>query len=464
MNLTYKFKSDDANVGKTEDIRRVASVYKRYYNSLMRASMFDFYKTGKIPKYLPRLNLDKLELSERYKQTCGTQVKSNLDSNLSNIKNRITSAISKSSLDSDTKIVLFYINKYHLWFSKSVSIKEQEVPQELLRLCRQIFKQYKGSVPKMRSICLCLDSKVASIEKSKNSFDYWIKLSTLEKGKPIYLPIKSYHYFESAGGDLKRQIQLIVRKDKIEYGFIKETQDVKPKLPTSEDKVIGLDIGLVNLISSSSGNLYGRTLYKKLKHYDEIITNIVKKRQKNKLKNKSQKIDRLYSKVKNLIKNEVGRVLNKIIDKEKPDEIVVENLIGLTQDTTGRLSRRMCRLMNNSGLSKVEQRLDLKSKKYGFRIKKVNAAYTSQECPSCHNVDKLSRKSQRHFVCTKCGYKRNADYVGSLNIKGRRSIRSISVYTPRKAVQGFLLAHYRALETPLGIRPKRRPAEDSKLP
>jgi putative transposase len=332
-----------------------------------------------------------------------------------------------------------------------------EIPQELMKLSRRLFKQYRGRTPKLRNITMCLDAKVAQIEKSDNSFDYWIKLSTLNKGDPAYLPIESYHYYESACGTLKKQVQIIV-KDTIEYGFVKESEDKELRPESEEDKIVGIDLGMVTLLASSSGNQYGQSLYNKLKHYDEIITRVTKCRQKNGLKNNSDKIDRLYSKVRNLIKNEVGRVLNRFLEKERPDIVVMEDLMGLTQDTkeNKRLSKKMRRLLNNCGVSKIPQRMDTKQKKKGFRLEKKNPACTSIECPKCHSIEKKSRKDQSHFECAVCGYKGNADYVGSVNIRDRRSIPEISIYTPHKSVRGIIERHYKSLGYSFCVRPKHR--------
>jgi len=465
MQLTYKFTSKHTNINKLESIRTLAKAYKSYYNIVTSKSMHDFYKNGMFPKYLPVIeNFFNKNFSERYKQTCGQQAKANIDSLLSNIKNRITPVITSSSLNDDTKIILHYVNKYHLWFQKSVKIRGQEVPQELMKLGQRLFKQYRGKAPKLRSVTLCLDSKVAKIEKSDNSFDYWIKLSTLDKGHPIYLPIESYHYFENAAGILKKYVQIIVR-DAIEYGFVKESDDKELRVENERDKMIGIDLGMVNLLASSSGNQYGQALYTKLKHYDEIITRVTKRRQKNGLKNNSDRIDRLYSKVRNLIKNEVGRVLNRFLDKEKPHVVVMEDLTGLTQDTTSnkKLSKKMRRLLNNCGISKIPKRMEIKQKRLGFRLESANRAYTSQECPICHNIDKENRKDQAHFECLRCGYKRNADYVASVNIRNRRSIPEVGIHAPYRSVRGLIERHYMSINQSFGNRPKYRLAVASEL-
>lgn len=44
---------------------------------------------------------------------------------------------------------------------------------------------------------------------------------------------------------------------------------------------------------------------------------------------------------------------------------------------------------------------------------------TSRECPECLHTSKDNRKSQAKFVCVKCGWSGNADFVGAFNIKRR---------------------------------------------
>ena len=43
-------------------------------------------------------------------------------------------------------------------------------------------------------------------------------------------------------------------------------------------------------------------------------------------------------------------------------------------------------------------------------------AYTSQTCSRCGNIDKENRQTQETFVCTKCGFKLNADHNAAINI------------------------------------------------
>lgn len=64
--------------------------------------------------------------------------------------------------------------------------------------------------------------------------------------------------------------------------------------------------------------------------------------------------------------------------------------------------------------------LEYKCQWYGRDFQKVNPKHTSQTCPDCGHVSKENRKSQSLFVCQACKYTANADFVGAVNIKGRR--------------------------------------------
>ena len=49
----------------------------------------------------------------------------------------------------------------------------------------------------------------------------------------------------------------------------------------------------------------------------------------------------------------------------------------------------------------------------------------------------LYRKGKK-FKCLNCGYKADADYNGSVNVRGRRSIPEINIYTPYRKVKEIL--------------------------
>jgi transposase len=56
------------------------------------------------------------------------------------------------------------------------------------------------------------------------------------------------------------------------------------------------------------------------------------------------------------------------------------------------------------------------------RVEKVNAAFTSQRCSACGQVDPKSRESQAVFRCTACGYVCHADVNAAINIAAGHAV------------------------------------------
>jgi transposase len=77
---------------------------------------------------------------------------------------------------------------------------------------------------------------------------------------------------------------------------------------------------------------------------------------------------------------------------------------------------RILRLMR---LSATKDWLLSIAEKRGMRVHTTNAAYTSQECPSCHHVDRKNRPSQAVFHCVECSFQGDADQVAGTNIAQR---------------------------------------------
>ena len=189
-----------ANKEKLEKVKEVLREYRKTAKVVLNTQLSLLYKNSKLNKN-HKLKID-TKLSARYLQTLQYQIVGMLDSYLSNRQNDFKEIVLNSSLDTQTKKELLYINKYKKWFVNEITIKDKAIEQEIIK---HTFK--KNRFPNIKRINLHLDSKVAKIETKKESeavkYDYWIKLSTLEKGNPIYLPIKSNNYFEN-----------IVRKNK----------------------------------------------------------------------------------------------------------------------------------------------------------------------------------------------------------------------------------------------------------
>jgi putative transposase len=408
------------NSKKQDTILNVLNEYRAIAQKVSTIQWREFFKTSKFNKNIDIKSL-KTKLSARYKQTLQYQVVGQLDSYISNRQNDFVDIVLKSSLNQQQRKDLLYINKAKAWFLSE--FKEFDI--DTLKLAKTIIKRTirKNKKPNLKYCNMALDSKVAKIEKSKGGkFDYWITLSTLEKGQTIKLPIVSNKYFESKNGDIKKFVQLNFNKD----NYISKT------------KKIALDLGLNNLFATNNGDLFGRGFSKIIKKYDKYITLLAKNRQKQKLKTASNRYKKLVLKLKQYLKNEVNRVINKIIKNYKPAEIVVERL----NFQSPKLSRRLNRVLSNFGKSVITEKFQSLKEEFGIKITEINPAYTSQECSKCGYVAKSNRKNQETFICGFCNSKQNADINASKVILSRSSTKLKDIFLNKAFILDKLVTQF----------------------
>ena len=127
------------------------------------------------------------------------------------------------------------------------------------------------NVPTLREWCLQCNANVARLEASQVcAFDYWLKVSTLEKGKPLLIPVKLAEYHKEALKDKETQkrgaINSSVSLNKRDGAWwLTITYDEEVVRETASDApVVGIDVGIANFLTTSTGKHYG-TMHGKLK-------------------------------------------------------------------------------------------------------------------------------------------------------------------------------------------------------
>lgn len=447
----------------TEDYKRLfESCKKRYAKQLEK---------GQTPKQTLNEQLKAIEtcavqtpLSARYVQTCYRQTLEIHLSWLTKLEDMVRSFLVQSSIVDEFFLATCYrINKLHLWYHSSVELKWHQtkegdllvpskthkanvtlpVSSDILFFMRKLIKRARKCIhfPQLKRIkTLKLDENVAVLEASKNAthFDYFLKLSTLQKGKPIYLPLKRNPYLDECLKKGERlpfvQVRLTDKTCTISaiVGY-----DKAPLRSSTES--IGLDFGMVAMFTTSDGERHGLSSFTKLKIWDEELLALTKDLQQQSIKlTTNARYVQLQRRIKSYFKNEIGRILNRLA-KKNVGIFVVEKL----DFRAAGLSKRMNRLIGRTYRAFVKAKLVRLGEQFGIQIIAVNPAYTSQECSRCHYVSKDNRKSQKDFVCRHCHYSCNADVNAGRVINQRRSLmlefpvykKNSTSYTVRCQVQ-----------------------------
>ncbi len=428
-----------ANRGKQNKLLTLLKEYRKTAHKIAKNQWSIFFAEAKFDRYANIKHIQS-KLSERYKQTCLWQVVSVLESWTSNLANRFRQTVINSTLPQERKKALLYLNSFKGWFLRTPP--KEWITQEDMKLARKIFKHiyHQWRKPSFKHIAMHLDQKVAVLERNKHSksFEYWLKVSTLEKRKPVYIPLKANKYIENLEGELINFYQLIEEDGKLKVKLVKEIEDKKDRyIPAVEE--IGIDIGLRPLIATSEGDLIGRDFFEFLKVYDAKITKRMAELQRKGLKpSKDKKYKQIVRRFREFLKSEINRYINRLIEVYRPKKIVVEKL----DFTSPELSKRMNRLIQNFGKRYIKEKLRRLQEIYGIEVVEINPAYTSQECNSCGYIDRRNRKDTEEFECKLCGKRANAQVNSAKNILKRASLLGLRPATAKKKVLEVLVRRH----------------------
>ena len=262
---------------------------------------------------------------------------------------------------------------------------------------RQAKKQHKSVSKPHFSGNLVLDQRVININlDNPNSFDCWIRCSTLKHKGRIDLPLKRTKvlnkWLAKPGAELRKSICLNNK-------WIKLFIEIPELVGNSNTKVLGIDLGINKTISDSDGNHYGRE-FKKLS---------------NRIRNRKFK-----SATRTKILRARDNYLNWAVNQLPWNEIKalgIEDLKNLKKGM-GKRTKAFRKAMAPWTYRQVLSRIEQKAQEHCVQLVKVNPAYTSQTCPSCQLVSKENRCGE-YFACQLCGYQDDADTVGAKNVMKR---------------------------------------------
>jgi putative transposase len=320
-------------------------------------------------------------------------------------------------------------------------------------IMESFFSNGREKKPVLKSVCIQANSNVVVIEKPTHSrypFDFWLRISTLDKGSPIRIPIRLY---KNARKELFLRCRLGQASGKLSSGvtlncdakggwfatFCIETE-VEKAPPSTE--VIGADAGIVNTLTSSNGKRYGQ-FSNRLKKKTALDLERRRRRQKlnSCLTKKSKPTVSLVSRsVSSFVKNEIGRAINQFL-KELPQGATVA-LERLSVKSMRFKSRQMNRILSASQLGFLAKRLRFKLDQQGVRYRSVQAAYSSQECPECRFTFKLNRPARDKFLCLWCGYSCEADESASRVIAKRLGDEEINGLSDYRQVETVLVKRF----------------------
>jgi putative transposase len=432
-----------ANTGKREAVLRFVREYRHLACQLGREQWRLVFTAGGTNKY----HSPPKRTREALNAICGAapvqmarwQVQEQIDGWLSNRANEFRNAVQSSTLAPEVKHRLHVLNKRGLIYlsgSGDMTLLEEkdrkgrilsprvDIPEPVRRLARNIMRGVMKAHrwPNLRNISPRIDERCAVLEPARNPkphADFWLRLKVPNRDE-ILLPVQDNGYRKGRGAPLCKATQFVVRSTDLSLRvmsdmtkpFAKERAAYQP-----ERECLSLDFGLSVMFATDEGDLLGRRWLAQLRRYDVQLQSIARHMQKIKRKpRESRRYRETVADVRGFVKTEVNRVLNRLITKKKPAELLLERI----DFRHSELGPRLNRILRNCGRSVIQAKLADFEQRRGITHNEVNPAYSSQECKRCGFVSRGNRPTRDRFACLWCGHTAHADVNGSRTLRARR--------------------------------------------
>ena len=316
------------------------------------------------------------------------------------------------------------------------------------------------NTPVLKEPVIQANANVALLQASEDSsFDYWLRLSTLERGQPLLLPVQlaAYHRAVLAGKTLNTSTTLTRKRN---GWWLTLSYEEAVSIQTPKDApVIGVDVGIANFITASDGQQYG-TFQGKLAARHKRDRE--KRRRKAKLRAclKKKGVKRLPStrnkKLARTVRQEINRAVNQLYADHPESQVAYEqlNVAGMKFK-----ARRMNAYLYASNLAHLPEQLAWGALKRGIRARKVKSAYSSQECHRCHSVARANRPNQQTFCCVVCGQTNHADVNAAENLASRLGDTELQACQNRADIKALLARRHQEWQQQTRLAVVQPPAQ-----
>lgn len=329
------------------------------------------------------------------------------------------------SLRETQKIVASCFNDHVEWSFEKKTWSKAKAHKDLYKTLREKFPQLPSAMlQSTRDVALesikALKFKFRPRKSENSGIRYDKRLFSL-RGQRLTL--------SSIDGRIKTVIQFPEWcKEVVNTGVIKAIQLCWDKckkhfnanfvfsLPNANNKVdgtiVGLDRGLVNLVTSSTGEFFGgKSLRKSQRKFLYLRRKLSSKGTRS-----AKRLLRKLSGKEKRFSREVNHNITKILaGRSDVMTYVIEDLKGIRNQRRG---KKLNKMMSSWSFFQFESFLSYKCAARGISIVKVDARYTSQRCSCCGQIKKENRQGGK-YACNRCGFSCHADINAAVNIRDR---------------------------------------------
>ena len=286
------------------------------------------------------------------------------------------------------------------WNVKRTKLKQKN-PKKAERMKR----------PSMKEKCtMRYDVRTITLRGSQLTF------STCDKRVKTIISIPEFfteRYSPSEGWKFKGANIGIDRKRRVFVNLIYECPDYD--IVENDGKIVGLDRGVYNIVTTSEGVHYGAKDVRRVKRKYNHVRSVL---QEKGTRSARRRLKAISGCEKRFVHDQNHCISKKLANTDEDVSVyILENLSSMNMlRLKGKSNKTMRKWLSNWSYSDLEAKLSYKCQRNGIRVEFVDARYTSQKCSVCKTIDKASRKGNR-YVCRHCGNNMHADVNAAINIR-----------------------------------------------
>lgn len=243
-------------------------------------------------------------------------------------------------------------------------------------------------------------------------------ISILTLDGRIEVKIQYGEYRKLEANRVKGQADLIYKNGTFYLMIVVDLPESDPIIP---DDILGIDIGIVNIATTSDNKIYSgkkctkiRKKFTKIKAILQCVGTYSAKRHLKKISGRERRFK----------KDTNHCISKKIVQTAKGTNraIAIEDLSGIRSRSRVTVSKAVRESIGKWAFLELRNFIEYKAKLLGVPVYPIDPHNTSRKCSACGYVDKNNRETQADFVCLICGHSENADYNAAKNIAFRAAV------------------------------------------
>lgn len=276
----------------------------------------------------------------------------------------------------------------------------------------EVFKRDKTKCPVFRS------DGAMTYDERMMSFKGMDRVSLLTLDRRQLIPLIFGEYQSERFDRIKGQCDVVLRNGK---WYLYCTIDLPEPPPGKVKKFLGIDLGIVSLVTTSEGKNYTGA---QIEHHRKRRARARQQFQRRSTKGAKRRLKKLSGRQRRF-QTHTNHVISKQLVAEAKAlgvGLALEDLTNIRTRTEKTVRPRQRAKHSNWAFRQLREFVYYKAQQNGVPCVFVDPRNTSRECFQCGHIAKANRKSQAEFACERCYYSAPADFNAAINIAARATV------------------------------------------